>query len=230
MLNDVQFLEDGLGRLTVYEGDGEEYQTFVSPECVEAIKDYLASRERVGEVLGPDSLLFRDKFDYQGDRRQKKLSPSELHPTTEHNLRTTILRLWQRAGVRKANDGRPFKCDHGLRKFAKTQMSRAGMKWEDNEVLLGHAFSYNKPSMEHLQEEYLKAVPFLCVDEKYALKWELEREHRAHEDRWQKARLENLEQKQVISELLARQDWLERIADALAEIPEVAAKLREHAR
>jgi integrase len=87
MLNDVQFLEDGLGRLTVYEGDGEEYQTFVSPECVEAIKDYLASRERVGEVLGPDSLLFRDKFDYQGDRRQKKLSPSELHPTTEHNLR-----------------------------------------------------------------------------------------------------------------------------------------------
>jgi len=109
-------------------------------------------------------------------------------------------------------------------------MSKAGMKWEDSEVLLGHAFSYNKPSAEHLQEEYLKAVPFLCMDEKYALRWELEKEHRSHEDEWQKARLENLEQKQVITELLARQERLERLADALAEIPEVAAKLKEHAR
>lgn len=58
----------------------------------------------------------------------------------------------------------------------------------------------------------------------------MEREHAAPKDEWQKARLENLEQKQVISELLARQARLERIADALAEIPEVAAKLREHAR
>lgn len=58
----------------------------------------------------------------------------------------------------------------------------------------------------------------------------MEREHTAPKDEWQKARLENLEQKQVISELLARQERPWRIADALAEIPKVAAKLREHAR
>ena len=96
------------------------------------------------------------------------------------------------------------------------------MKWEDSEVLLGHAFSYNKPSAEHLKEEYLKAVPFLCIDEKYSLRWELEREHRSHEDEWQKARLENLEQKQVITELLARQERLERMADAIWDGLQVA--------
>ena len=58
----------------------------------------------------------------------------------------------------------------------------------------------------------------------------MEREHRVHEDVWQKARLENLEQEQLLSELLVRQEQLERIAAALAEIPEIAARLREHAR
>jgi hypothetical protein len=33
-----------------------------------------------------------------------------------------------------------------------------------------YAFNYNKPSTEHWQEEYLKAVPFLSVDEKYSLR------------------------------------------------------------
>lgn len=116
-------------------------------------------------------------------------------------MRTTILRLWQRAGVRTVNDGRPFKSDHGLRKFAKTQMSKAGMKWEDSEVLLGHAFNYNKPSAEHLEEEYLKAVPFLSVDEKYVLRSELESQNEANESEWKRTRLELLEYKQAVSQL-----------------------------
>ncbi|MDG6916047.1 MAG: site-specific integrase [Nitrososphaerota archaeon] len=200
-LKDAEYLQSGLGRITVYAGEQEEYQTFVTPECVDAIKDYLASRERVGEKLASDSLLFRDKFDCQEDRRQKKVSPSVPHPVNEHAVRTTILRLWQRAGVRMVNDGRPFKSDHGLRKFAKTQMSKAGMKWEDSEVLLGHAFNYNKPSAEHLEEEYLKAVPFLSVDEKYVLKSELESQKEANESEWKRTRLELLEYKQAVSQL-----------------------------
>ena len=112
-LKDVEYLQSGLGRITAYAGEREEYQTFVTPETVDATKDYLASRERVGERLAPDSLLFRDKFDYQGDRRLRKVSPSEPHPTTEHNLQSTILRLWQRAGVRRVNDGRPSRATTG---------------------------------------------------------------------------------------------------------------------
>ena len=33
---------------------------------------------------------------------------------------------------------------HGLRKFCKTQLSKAGLKWEDQEVLLGHRMAYYK--------------------------------------------------------------------------------------
>ena len=31
-LNDVEYLQSGLGRVTAYAGEREEYQTFVSPE------------------------------------------------------------------------------------------------------------------------------------------------------------------------------------------------------
>jgi hypothetical protein len=62
------------------------------------------------------------------------------------------------------------------------------------------------------------------------LREELESKGRERESEWQRARLENLEQKEAIRELLARQERLERIADALAEIPGVAERLKEHAR
>jgi hypothetical protein len=62
------------------------------------------------------------------------------------------------------------------------------------------------------------------------LRAELESRGREHESEWQRARLENLEQKETIREMLARAERLERIADALAEIPGVAERLKEHAR
>jgi hypothetical protein len=67
-------------------------------------------------------------------------------------------------------------------------------------------------------------------DKVVRLRSELRAREETREDERQRARLENLEQKEAIRELLARQERLERMADALAGIPEVAAKLREHAR
>lgn len=214
-LKDIEYLESGLAKITVYAGEPEEYQTFVTPECVDSIRDYLAARERIGEKLTPDSLFFRDKWDYQGDKRHKKILPGVPHPVNEHAMRTQILRLWQRAGARKVNDGRPFKSDHGLRKFAKTQFSRAGIPWENGEILLGHSFNYNKPSMEQLQEEYLKAVPFLSVDEKYALKSELERKDKDHESQWMKVRIENFERDKEMEKVLAKQSEQDRFIDLI---------------
>ena len=226
-LKDVEYLKSGLAKITVYGGDPrDEYQTFVTPECVDSIRDYLASRERVGEKLTPDSLLFRDKFDYQGSKRAKRIDPATPHSTTEHNLRTTILRLWQRAGVRKVNDGRPFKSDHGLRKFAKTQFSRAGISWENGEVLLGHAYSYNKPSMDDLERQYLGAVPFLSVDEKYALKEELAVQEEDFRKKWSETRLDLLERDKEIREIKETQSAiLSAIANGGKVDPEVLVKL-----
>ena len=70
---------------------------------------------------------------------------------------------------------------NGSREFAKTQMSRAGLSWEDQEVLLGHRMAYYKPPLEHMEEVYLKAVPFLMLSEAEEAKGADEGEARASE-------------------------------------------------
>lgn len=56
---------DGMtaGRLTVYEGDEEQYITFISPEAWDAVEKYLQWRRDHGENVSGLSPLFRDKFD-----------------------------------------------------------------------------------------------------------------------------------------------------------------------
>jgi integrase len=48
-----------LYQFTFYEGYREEYITFCTPECAKAIDDYLAYRERAGEVITDESYLIR---------------------------------------------------------------------------------------------------------------------------------------------------------------------------
>jgi hypothetical protein len=44
-------------KLTVYEKDVEEYFTFITPECKQAIDFYLEMRSRYGEKLNDNSYL-----------------------------------------------------------------------------------------------------------------------------------------------------------------------------
>ena len=68
-------------------------------------------------------------------------------------------------------------------------------------------------------------------------KKELKEEREGNEKKWKDYRLENLEMKEIVrglkdenEELKARQNRADIILDAVAEIPEVAAKLKAHAR
>src|SRR5215211_5076916 len=59
----LEKMQQEVYKITVYKNHKEEYITFCSPECVKAIDDYLAYRERYGEKLKSFSPLIREQFD-----------------------------------------------------------------------------------------------------------------------------------------------------------------------
>ena len=61
-VSDYTKVEDGLGRLVVYNGDPERYVAFISPEACDALERYLDFRTQHGETVSANSPLFRDKL------------------------------------------------------------------------------------------------------------------------------------------------------------------------
>lgn len=234
--------ESGVGVLTIYPGEPEEYPALVSPEAVGAWARYREERERVGEKVGPDSPLVRDKWDYGVRYDKQKIAPDLAHPLSAMVVKNVLRRAWLCSGVKSRESKGEFKSAHGFRKFAKTQMSRAGLSWEDQEVLLGHRMSYYKPTLEHLEEEYLKAVPFLTISEAEQARRELTKEKEEHERSWKDMRLEVLSLKDENRDLRERyfrkeeesrtmrerQESLERTVALMAEHLGLAEKLKAH--
>lgn len=219
-VGDVENLRTGIAKLTIYRGEPEEYFTFISREAAQALKEYLSARERIGERIAPDSPLIRDRWSYEtfGGVSRSFVAPDVPHPVSDAAIQSHFLRLWVRAGIRNHGQGRgAFKILHGFRKFYKTQVSRAGLQWEDQEVLLGHYLNYHKPTPEHLEEEYLKAEPFLTISEANEARLELKAQGERHESEWARVRLENLE----LREKLREHDKI------LAELPAILEEMRE---
>ena len=173
-LKDYVKQDSGVGRLKIYRGEVEEYNTFITPESVAALDDYLDDRRRIGEVLKSDSPLFRDNWNCM-DGQRHRLSPElRVNRISSKTLRTRLCYLWVKAGVREHISKRgEFQQAHGFRKWFKTHAERS-MNRDDVEVLMGHILNYYKPSTEHLEEVYLKAVPFITVSEVVHLKSEYE--------------------------------------------------------
>jgi hypothetical protein len=67
------------------------------------------------------------------------------------SVQKEVSRCWTRSGVRKnehtSGHREEFKANHGFRKFFETQLSRAEVSWEDQEVFLGHRLNYSKPTL-----------------------------------------------------------------------------------
>lgn len=212
----------GVGILKVYAGEPEEYTAFVSPEAVAAINDYVATRKRAGEQLTPQSLLLRDKWNYDIEYTWKDRFTGELHretgsfPTSHtspmqpkpfgvHGIQLLLFKTWKRAGVRVAKGDRTFKLAHGFRKFFKTHASRF-MSADDVEVLMGHYLSYYRPTLEHLEEAYMKAVPALTIGEEEARNTELKVQNESHQPEDTSAKARNFKLERKIEEIQKSQD------------------------
>ena len=166
---DFTKLEGGVGRLVIYRDEPEQYTTFVSPEAVRSLDDYLSMRKAGGEVLKPDSPLFIT------ERRTRRTKDYEA--LTPRAAQYEIFKALARAGLGYGH--RDFKQVHGLRKFFKSQAEKA-MKSIHVELLMGHSLglgdSYMKVTEKELLEEYMKGLPHLTISEAFQVKNELEAE------------------------------------------------------
>ncbi|MGH9998115.1 MAG: site-specific integrase, partial [Nitrososphaeraceae archaeon] len=154
-------------KLTIYENSSEEYTTFVTPECQNAIESYLDLRARYSEKLIDESILIREQFDVK--------APSKPRIINASTISKKLIDLSNRAGIR--NEQVPV-C-HGFRKFFTTQLVNSKLNPEIREMLLGHkiglASCYYKPTEQEMLDEYFKAVNNLTINEENRLKIKIQK-------------------------------------------------------
>lgn len=90
---------ENLYKITIYEGEKEQYYTFCTPECAFFMDEYLDYRTRSGENLTDESYLIRQDFDINDLEQIKKRS----RPITDKTMASSILVCLVKAGLREIN-------------------------------------------------------------------------------------------------------------------------------
>jgi integrase len=161
-------------RFTIYENTKDEYFTSCTPECVEAIDQYLDFRKRMGEPLNPDSPLIREEFDISNLGRI--VSPKHM---TVRGLISFLRSNSETVTEGKRVVRKSVMLCHGFRKFTDTQMIESRMDGLKKEMMLGHDIglekSYYRPKDEDVLAEYDKAINNLTINEENRLKRKVEK-------------------------------------------------------
>ena len=150
-------------RIHVYARTRDKYFTFCTPECYNAIEEYLEYRRKSGETLTNKAPLIREQFNI--DNPFTINAPKLL---SDDAMRYIIKQVVQRSGVYNQSK-REVHLSHGMRKFFMTQCEHAGMKSLNVEMLLGHnvglAGHYYRPAETDLLEDYMThAADSLTID------------------------------------------------------------------
>jgi integrase len=159
-------------KLTVYEGDNEEYYTFITPECRRAVDTYLDMRKRYGEILTPNSYLIREQFDTKDQFQIAK--PRQMTTTM---VKCKMQDLQERTGIRSKEIGVPI--THGFRKFFGTTLEESGVSPIKITKLLGQKdgllLKYAKPREREVYKAYEQAINNLTINQEHRLKNRIEK-------------------------------------------------------
>jgi hypothetical protein len=158
-------------KIIVYGGENEQYFSFMTPEAFHSVKEWMDFRKKSGEDVNGESWVMIGLW----DTRTAPPSPQRLDTA---GLRALVQRALLRQGLRKKIDMKiirrhEFKTNHGFRKFFQTNCEPK-MKSLDVMTLMGQdtglAASYNKPTVDMLLDEYLKAVDNLTINKQIEFK------------------------------------------------------------
>jgi len=154
----------GCKAVCVYPGDKEEYWTFLTPEAVKSVDEYLKKRTSDGETITSESPLFRMSY---------VLGMTPAKPLKRNALATIVYRILYRCNIHTTKDGKrkDVQTDHGFRKRFNTIM-KTTPQINSNlvEKMMGHSVSiplddsYLDASLDKLFDEFKKAIPYLTVD------------------------------------------------------------------
>jgi len=157
-------------KITIYENAKEEYFTFISPECKNAIISYIDMRSRYGEKINDNSFLIREQFDIRD-----KFAIGACKGIGREVLQWKLRDIARRSNVRS----KQVPIAHGFRKFFITQLVNSKVNPEIREMLSGHkialASCYYRPTEDEMYQEYQKSVNNLTINEEYRLKIKMEK-------------------------------------------------------
>ena len=168
-------------KILVYQGDPEQYFSFITTEAFLELEKWMAYRRKCGEDITGDSGVLRNVWDRnKGSKRKPGIitKPRMLQSTGVKRIMETA--LWAQGLRHTLQVGKrrhEFQADHGLRKFFKTRCELAGMMPINIEILMGHSVgisdSYYRATDAELLEDYLKATHFLSISKEHELEKEI---------------------------------------------------------
>jgi hypothetical protein len=137
----------------------------MTPEAFQALKEWMDFRKKSGEDVNGESSLMIALWDTNSPAPSvpTKIEINGLRGLVERALRAELSRKRLDLKIVRRHE---FKANHGFRKFFQTNCEPK-MKSLDVMTLMGQdtglAASYNKPTVEMLLTEYLKAVENLTI-------------------------------------------------------------------
>jgi integrase len=169
-------------KIIVYDGEAEQYFSFITPEAYNSLRDWMEFREKQGEKITRESWVMRDIWNTA--RIITNVKELNLKGTSglisvpkkadSNAIRQIFTRAWKIQNIREVDNKRrhDFKSTHCFRKYFETHALKS-MKLLNVKMLMGHDTglekSYYKPSEKELLDDYLKVVDILTVNKQIKL-------------------------------------------------------------